>query len=41
MIEKKEICLSVTKLTAEVGKFILHERKKFKNSSIEKKDIMI
>ena len=37
MIEKNEICLSVTKLTAEVGKFILHERKKFKNSSIEKK----
>lgn len=37
MIDTKEICLSVTKLTAEVGKFILHERKNFKSSSIEKK----
>ena len=37
MIDLKEICLSVTKLTSEVGKFILHERKNFKSSSIEKK----
>ena len=37
MIDLKEICLSVTKLTSEVGKFILQERKNFKSSSIEKK----
>ena len=37
MSELKEICRKVTLLTAEVGKFILNERKNFKSASIEKK----
>jgi myo-inositol-1(or 4)-monophosphatase len=34
-LQLKEICLQVTKLTAEVRNFILGERKGFKSSSIE------
>lgn len=37
MNDFREICISVTGLTADVGKFILGERKKLKSSSVEKK----
>ena len=37
MNDFREICMSVTRLTADVGKFILGEGKKLKYSSVEKK----
>ncbi len=36
-LQLQKLCLSVTELTAEVGKFIIGERKIFSQSSIEKK----